>query len=268
MRRCSVRCYCFQSGSGGGRLAGLGLLGEELAQEGAEGAGADRLVHEACACRGRGGSQFGAAVGGDKRGGNAWSEAVAQDGKRFEAGAAGIEVVVAQDHVGPGAAEVVQRVFRRCGRHHPAGPARQQLPHGIGDGRLVVDKKNEGVLEAVQACRAPGGWDRLRASGDDHGERAAPAGHGADLHTVSEKGSEPLNDGEAEAKALAALGRGAVELAELREDFPKLVGRDAGTCVVNLDGEAAVAAAAAEQDAPFGRLADRVDEKVLEDATE
>src|SRR4051812_11738225 len=85
---------------------------------------------------------------------------------------------------------------------------------------------------------------------------------------MAQDAGQPFDDAEAEAQTLAAVRRGAVQLAEFHEDVLELVFRDAGPCIPYLDTQPGCRAAAAEQDAPLGGVADRIREEVLEDAAQ
>ena len=68
------------------------------------------------------------------------------------------------------------------------------------------------------------------------------------MDLVAEQIRQAMHDGKTEAEAAAALTRGVVELVILLEDRLQLPGRDAIAGIADLDGEAASAPPAAEQD--------------------
>src|SRR5580658_7854029 len=84
------------------------------------------------------------------------------------------------------------------------------------------------------------------------------AGAGSNIDSVPEQVCQALDDGETEAKALAALARRIVELMELLENCLKLLFGNADPGVPDLDAQLVAAPSAAEQDLAAVGVFDRV----------
>ena len=80
---------------------------------------------------------------------------------------------------------------------------------------------------------------------------------------MAEQGREPLDDGEAETKSLAAVPLDVADLIELLKDVRQAIRRDADTGVPDLDPQGLAASPAADEDLAMVGIADGVGHQIL-----
>ena len=212
---------------------------------------------------------FGAAVGGHDHRRYLASQPLFHRGDRGAAGLATVEVMIGDDRL---RLEAIVDAFDRAGciggDRDDARPAAEQRRHARQDRRFVVDDEEADAVERAAAQGrgrfAAGAIGDAAAIGHGDAEGRTPAGHRSEADRMRQHAAGAFDDGQPQPDA----ARIAVEPREFVEDDPVLVGGDPWPPIDDFDPQARAGAAAADDDARAGRIAQRIRNEVLQDAAQ